>query len=329
MQAYEGLKAIRTPSNKITIFRPTFHAQRMAHSASTVSMPPVPTPLFISCITLAIRHNAEFVGPSSTNAVLYIRPILFGSGAQLALEPPSEFKFCVYVQPATTYHGVQPLPCCVMESFDRTATRGVGHAKVGGNYAPVMKYSREAKAKGFYMTLHLDSATQSEIDEFSTSGFVGVYAATEENGKPTIVVPDSKQVIDSVTSDSLQQIARKHGYTVEKRVVRYEELGGFSEVLAVGTAASVLPIASVVRESTGDEFVYCPEGKPGPVAVELGGLITKYIRGVEEDSFGWLHEVTFPDPVVEKKQKPKLGGLAVNGIEGLKAEELAMVTSPI
>ena len=216
-----------------------------------------------------------------------------------------------------------------MESFDRTATRGVGHAKVGGNYAPVMKYSREAKAKGFYMTLHLDSATQSEIDEFSTSGFVGVYAATEENGKPTIVVPDSKQVIDSVTSDSLQQIARKHGYTVEKRVVRYEELGGFSEVLAVGTAASVLPIASVVRESTGDEFVYCPEGKPGPVAVELGGLITKYIRGVEEDSFGWLHEVTFPDPVVEKKQKPKLGGLAVNGIEGLKAEELAMVTSPI
>ena len=304
----------------------------MAHSAEVVSMPPVPTALFIDCITQAVQRNAEFVGPSDTNAVLYIRPILFGSGAQLALEPPSEFKFCVYVQPATTYHGVQPLPCGVMEQFDRTATRGVGHAKVGGNYAPVMKHSREAKAKGFYMTLHLDSATQSEIDEFSTSGFVGVYAAKEEGGKPTIVVPDSKQVIESVTSDSLQQIAKLHGYTVEKRVVKYTELKDFSEVLAVGTAASVLPIAAIVRESTGDKFVYCPTGKPGPVAVELGGLITAHIRGVEKDSFGWLHEITFPDPVVveeKKKQKPKLGGLAVNGIEGLKAEELAMVTSPI
>jgi branched-chain amino acid aminotransferase len=244
-QCYEGLKALRSPSptNAITIFRPRFHAARMAHSAAAVSLPPVPEDLFLAAISLAVQRNAEFVGPADSSAVLYIRPLLFGSGPQLALEPPAEFTFAVYVQPATTYHGTTPLPCLIMEGFDRAATRGVGNAKVGGNYAPVMRHSREAKAKGFYVTLHLDSATMAEVEEFSTSGFVGVRKpreGVEGEGKGTLVVPDSKQVIDSVTSDSLQEVARGLGYTVEKRKVPYEELREFSEVLAVGTAGQFL-----------------------------------------------------------------------------------------
>lgn len=327
MQAYEGLKAVRTPSNKITIFRPQFHAKRMMHSAETVSMPPVPEDLFMPCIVEAVRANAGFIGPADSNAVLYIRPLLFGSGPMLALEPPSSFTFAVYVQPATTYHGVQPLPCLVMEGFDRAATRGTGHAKIGGNYAPGIKYSRAAKQKGFYMTLHLDSATQSEIDEFSTSGFVGVIRPEGSDGKGTLVVPDAKQVIDSVTSDSIQTIARSLGYTVEKRPVKYAELSSFAEVLAVGTAASVLPIAAIVRESTGDKFIYCPTGKPGPAAMELSAAITARIRGQVADENGWLFEVPFPE---EKKMPPKLASLSINGeVAKISEEELRMLTSPI
>ncbi|KAI1613401.1 branched-chain-amino-acid aminotransferase 5 [Exophiala viscosa] len=336
MQAYEGLKAVRTPSNKITIFRPSFHWKRLNHSAETVSMPPLPESLFMQCINDAVVANAGFVGPADSNAVLYIRPVLFGSGAQLALEPPSTFTFAVYVQPATTYHGVQPLPCLVMEDFDRTATRGTGHAKIGGNYAPAIKWSRAAKQKGYYMTLHLDSATQSEIDEFSTSGFVGVIrsAGSSESDtdggadKGTLVVPDSKQIIDSVTSDSIRTIARSLGYKVEVRPVKYAELSRFSEVLAVGTAASVLPIAAIVRESTGDKFVYCPAGKPGPAAVELGAAITACIRGRADDPHGWLYQVPFPEP--PRRAPPKLNTLSINGEgNGPSEEELSMLTSPI
>ena len=62
----------------------------------------------------------------------------------------------------------------------------------------------------------MDSQTRSEIDEFSTAGFIGVKS---EGDKVTVVVPDSKNVIDSVTSDSVVEIARSAGYTVEKRSV--------------------------------------------------------------------------------------------------------------
>ena len=189
----------------------------MQHSAEVVSIPAVPTDHFLECVNLAVARNAEWVPPHASGAALYVRPVLLGSAAHFALTPPAEFTFCVYVQPFSTYHGIAPLPAVVLEDFDRAAPRGTGHAKIGGNYAPVMKWSEKAKKEGFPMTLHLDSATHSEIDEFSTSGFLG---AKMDGDKPVLVVPKSDNIIGSVTSDSCMQIARSLGWTVEHRSVR-------------------------------------------------------------------------------------------------------------
>ena len=99
-----------------------------------------------------------------------------------------------------------------------------------------------------------------------------------------------------------------------------------STYLSKFETASVLPIAAIVRESSGDKFVYCAAGKPGPAAVELGGAITKAIRGQTEDTHGWLYEVPFPEE--KKKGPPRLDTVQVNG-GGISQAELEMVTSPI
>ncbi|EFY91001.1 hypothetical protein J3459_012186 [Metarhizium acridum] len=299
MQAYEGLKASRSAEDTITIFRPTFHHRRLVQSSAAVCLPAVPEDIFLSSISLAVRANAEFVGPGDSAAVLYLRPVIFASAPQLALEPSPTCTLAIYVQPATTYHGVRPVPCLVLDNFDRAATRGTGYAKIGGNYAPVIKYSQEAKQKGFPITLHLDSETQSEIEEFSTSGFVGVLKGVEgrDDGcaKGTLVVPNSTQIIDSVTSDSVLALAKELGYKVERRTVKYTELGQFDEVLALGTAAGVLPISAIVRESLSDRFEYCPTGDAGPAAVELASALTAMLKGLAEDKNGWRYEVAFTD----------------------------------
>jgi branched-chain amino acid aminotransferase len=316
MQAFEGLKASRRPDGSISIFRPSFHAHRLAKSADAVSMPPVPEDVFIACIDAVVRLNAEFVGPHETEAILYIRPLLIADGPQLAIEPPSTFTFAVYVQPGISLHGIRPLDCLVMEEFDRAAPRGTGAVKVGGNYAPVIKWGHAARAQGCPMTLHLDSRTQSEIDEFSTSGFIGVKNSSCYD-KTVLVVPDSTNVIASVTSDSCLRIARDIcGWTVEKRRIPYSELPEFDEVLAVGTAASVLPIKSIARNSTGDKFVYHQDGaEPGPVGVRLAAELRKVMRGIEEDPFDWLHAVEFPDPSqAEEKKAPDVAGEAKIGL---------------
>lgn len=193
----------------------------------------------------------------------------------------------MFVLPVGVYHGVHPVDCLILENFDRAAPYGTGSAKVGGNYAPVLQHSEAARKAGFGITLHLDSQTRTLIDEFSTSGFLGLL----ETDPPTLVVPDSSSVISSITSRSVQEIAASWGWTVDVREVRVEELARFKEVMAAGTAAALVPIKSVVMKSTGLHVVYCTRDEPGPRVLQLLKELKGIQTGVVEDRFGWLVKV--------------------------------------
>jgi branched-chain amino acid aminotransferase len=206
------------------------------------------------------------------------------------LTAPTEYTFAVYVQPGTTYHGVQPLPACVVEDFDRAAPRGTGGAKVGGNYAPVIRHTDKARAKGFHVTLHLDAQTRTCIEEFSTSGFIGIKKVGEN---VIVVVPDSKNIVQSITSDSCLALAESFGWKVEKREIPWSECKFFDEVIAVGTAASLLPIRLLARESTGEKFVY--GATTGECTQRLSAALRNIMRGKIEDSFGWVDTVKEED----------------------------------
>ncbi|KAJ5969040.1 Branched-chain amino acid aminotransferase II [Penicillium viridicatum] len=293
-QVYEGLKAFRHPANdKITIFRPDRNAKRMQHSAEVVSIPPVPEDLFIECVRLAVGANAEYVPPHDSGAAMYVRPMLFGSSAQLGLSPPDGYTLAVFAMPTGVYHGASAVDALILEDFDRCAPHGTGAAKVGGNYAPVLRHSDRARREGFGITLHLDSATRTEVDEFSTSAFIGV---KRDGDQITVIQPDSRNAIDSVTAASVLEIAGMLGYRVEKRRVAYEELREFDEVIAAGTAAALVPVGSITMQSRGDKFEYrCGAQKEGgEVCVKLLRTLRGIQSGTVEDTLGWNYEVQAP-----------------------------------
>ncbi|CEL06070.1 Putative Branched-chain-amino-acid aminotransferase [Aspergillus calidoustus] len=301
-QAYEGLKAFRhaassTGEDKITIFRPDRNAARLARSASFISIPPVPEQLFLEAVHLAVAANAEFVPPHETGTAMYIRPLIFGSSAQLGLSPPEEYTFVVFVMPTGVYHGVSAVDALILEDFDRSAPEGTGSAKVGGNYAPVLRHSAKAHAEGFGITLHLDSRTRSEIDEFSTSAMIAV-KKDKATGQITLVQPDSPNVIDSVTAASVCEIGQRwFGYKVEKRRIPYEELPEFEEIMAAGTAAALVPIRSITRRSTEDKFEF-EVGGEGKAGGEVFGKLLSTLKGIQlgkvEESLGWNQVVKAP-----------------------------------
>ena len=217
--------ARRTQDNNILIFRADANAKRMQRSAEAVSMPCVSEELFLKAVHLAVARNAEFVPPADFAGSLYIRPFQFGSGCQIGLEPPDEFIFCVFVQPHIAFHGHGTLRALVSEDFDRAATRGTGAVKVGGNYAPVMKWSREARKPengAWGVLLHVDSKTQTFIDEFSTSGFIAFSRAVDEDTqleRTTAVIADSSAAIESITAATVSELASSFGWEVVKRQV--------------------------------------------------------------------------------------------------------------
>ncbi|TGZ76765.1 branched-chain amino acid aminotransferase II [Ascodesmis nigricans] len=292
-QCYEGLKAMRTPDNKqINIFRPDQNAKRMQDSARFVAMPTVPEDVFLKAVDMAVGRNAEFVPPHETGAGMYVRPLLFGSSAQLGLSPPEEYTFVVFVMPTGVYHGVHPVDCLLLENFDRAAPEGTGSAKIGGNYAPVLIHSEAARNAGYNITLHVDSQTRTYIDEFSTSGFLAIKYSPE--GKTKLVISDSKNIIRSVTASSVEQIAKDIGWETERRLIRFEECAEFDEVMAAGTAASLVPVKSITRKSTDTKYQY----KYGDENPEGFLTLLNTLKGIQfgklEDKHGWRFEVSEP-----------------------------------
>ena len=228
-QCYEGMKALRQQSSsssaaaaagndKIVVFRPHFHAARMGRSAASVCLPAPPEALFLECVRRAVAANAEFVPPADDSGFLYIRPVLFGASAQLALAPPEEVVLAVFVPPTRPYHGADALDALVLDDFDRAAPRGMGAFKVGGNYAPVWRHAARAREMGFGITLHLDSAERRFVEEFSTSGFLGA-RLEDDHATPVLVVPMTENAIKSATSDALVRVAELEGWAVEKTAV--------------------------------------------------------------------------------------------------------------
>jgi branched-chain amino acid aminotransferase len=302
---FEGIKAYRSADNSITIFRPQLNAERLQHSNDMLSIPPIPTEHFLKCVDLAVGMNAAYVPPYETGGAMYIRPVSFGSSAQLGLNPPEEYTFFVYCVPSGVYHGTAPISCLVCEDFDRTAPRGTGSTKCGGNYGPVLKWSQRAHNEGYGICLHLDSQTRSEIDEFSTAGFVGL--KEDSTGNVTLVTPDSPCIIRSSTSTASHELAKSFGWKVEHRPIPVTELGEFAEIAAAGTAAALVPVKSIELKSKGKKWEYRGmDGQVGPLVTKL----LKNLRGIQSgdlpDPFGWQYHVHDPAPWVREQEAKKL-----------------------
>merc|ERR1712032_1204509 len=62
----------------------------------------VPDKVFLQVLQAVVKENSHLVPPHGEGA-LYLRPLLFGSGAQLGLAPSAEYTFLIYVAPVGDY----------------------------------------------------------------------------------------------------------------------------------------------------------------------------------------------------------------------------------
>lgn len=288
--AFEGLKAFHCQDGKVRIFRPNENARRMAQSANRICMPEVPEQLFVEAVKRAVAENLAFLPPYGTGGALYIRPLLFGTGARIGLQPSDQYTFLVLVLPVADYYkgGWNPVSCVVVEDYDRAAPRGVGNVKVAGNYAADILANMAAKKKGFPIALYLDSKTNQYVEEFSTSNFIAI------DTKGAFVTPSSGAILKSITNKSLMELAADEKRDVQIRNIHIDEVekNKFNEVGACGTAVVLTPVDKVVYK---DKLIKL--GGDQPVSPEDSILRQMYNRirrvqyGEEEDVFGWLTEL--------------------------------------
>jgi len=242
---FEGQKVFHCKDGKVVVFNDKANYARLTRGCQRLGMPELPQEKFHEAIDRAVVGNLDFVPPYGSNGAMYARPVMFGSGPQLGLGPSSEYTFAVVVVPVGSYYktaGLTPIPCTIMEEYDRAAPAGVGAIKCAGNYAADIVPAKKAKGTGFPIGLYLDAKEHKYIEEFNTSNFVAITA----DGK--YLTPDSKSVLGSVTNLCLEQLAKDIGLTVERRKIDFDaEVSTFKEVGAVGTAVIITPIATITR----------------------------------------------------------------------------------
>ena len=286
-ECFEGLKAFRGIDGKVRIFRMEENAKRMHLSAEGLLMTPVPTELFCEAVLLALKMNMAFLPPYETGATLYFRPLLVATTPDIKVGPGKDCEFVVIPTPIGPYFptGFKGTPAIVNRTVDRTATKGTGHWKVGGNYAASFRASEAAHAMG-YECMFTDAKTHQYIDECTASNFIGIKRLShpQEGEKIEYITPRSSAILPSITNDSLMTLAREMGMKVTRRRIRVDELAEISEAAACGTACVISPITKVFDP---DKDVTYHFGEPGPVLTKLYHALQDIQYGRAEDKHGW------------------------------------------
>ena len=280
---FEGLKAFRGKDGKIRVFRMDENAKRMQNSCNTILMQPLPGGLFEEAVKKVVKLNEHLVPPYETGCSMYIRPVLFGTGAQVGVHPADQYEFIVFVMPVGPYFkdGFHAAPCCIMRGYDRAAPLGTGRVKVGGNYASSLASGVIAHEKGYNAVIYLDARSKRFIDECGPANFFGI------NGN-SYITPDSESILPSITNMSIQQVARDLGLKIEVRPMPVEELAFLDEAAMCGTAAVIAPISRVDDLDENKTYQILPDRTPGPVCTKLYDTLRGIQYGDIEDTHNWV-----------------------------------------
>lgn len=301
-EVFEGLKAYRSPSGEISLFRPDENLRRMNRSAERLAMPTFDEPFVLDALLQLVRLDADWV-PTAKGASLYIRPFMIGVEPALGANPASLYKFMILLSPSGHYYpnGLSPVNIYVETHYIRAAGMGgLGEAKTGGNYAASFQAQRLACQNGFDQVLWLDSVTRKNVEEVGSMNVFFVLdqhpAASTPKERYQIITPAlNGSILPGITRKSCIQILRDVGYDVVERTISMDEIvtahqrGALAEAFGTGTAAVIAPIGKLAY---GDLVMELNQGEIGTISRKLFDTLTKLQFGQEKDPYHWM--VTVP-----------------------------------
>lgn len=284
--AFEGLAAYRDVAGGLSLFRPHEYASRLSRSCQRLAIPPPPASRTVEEWRLFLHHEQSFL-PRDDDMMLYLRPLVFGTDAQLGSRPSQTF-LCVVLAVATSWQASDSIrfEVLITERYVRAAPGGIGTAKTPGNYAASMLAHHAAKARGCDQVLWLDAGRHALVEEL---GSMNVCFVLDD----TIVTPAlTDTILAGVTRDSILTLCREADLTVEERPVALEELlaarrwGGLREAFACSTGFGIISIGALLRH---DERFALPHDTP--VTQRVRDLLRGVQTGRAPDRHDWLVRV--------------------------------------
>lgn len=255
---FEGIRAYKTASGEVKIFKAEEHFDRFRRSCELIHMPYNYTneELITACYKVLELNNLEEA---------YIRPLAY-CPPNMTLKAASEMNVMICAWEWGAYLGEKLLKV-MTSSFQRPNPKAFKiESKSAGLYVNSILASQEAKSAGYDEALLLD------LDGYVAEG-PGANIFFEKDGK--IVTPPLGAILPGITRATVIELCQELNIPLEQRLFTTDELKQADSAFFCGTAAELIGIGSL----DGQEFAK-------PWASSLGKLLQQaYKAKVLEKEF--------------------------------------------
>ncbi|MGD8263732.1 MAG: branched-chain amino acid aminotransferase [Desulfobacterales bacterium] len=283
---FEGLKAYRTGSGDLQLFRPQENMKRLNRSCRRLCIPKFDETFALDAMKQLIGMEQEWV-PGQPETSLYIRPTIIATDPFLGVRASHTFRFFIILSPVGAYYpeGFNPVKIWVTREYVRAVRGGVGESKTPGNYAASLLAGEEAHEAGYTQVLWLDGVEQKYLEEV---GSMNIFFVIDDE----IITPElNGSILPGITRMSVIELAKHWNEKVSERKISIDELidahaaGRLKEVFGAGTAAVISPVGQI---KYGDEVITINDNQTGPVAKKYYQAITDIQYGKADDPMGWV-----------------------------------------
>ena len=286
---FEGLKAYRTETGAVQLFRPRDNFKRLNNSSRRLCIPEIDENLALDFLKKLLTIEKDWV-PSAPGTSLYIRPTIIATDPFLGVRASHTYRFFIILSPVGAYYaeGFNPVKIWVTRHYVRAVRGGVGEAKTPGNYAASLYAAEQAHKHGYTQVLWLDGIEQEYIEEVGAMNIFFVI-----NGE--LITPRlNGSILPGITRDSVIGLAKMWGIKVSERKIGISEVidvhasGKLIEIFGSGTAAVISPVGEI---KYGDTVITVSDGKVGAMANRFYKELTDIQYGKTKDPAGWIEPI--------------------------------------
>ena len=286
---FEGLKAYRTSSGDIQLFRPRENMKRLNNSCRLLCIPPFDEAFTLEALKALLRVERDWV-PAAPETSLYIRPTILAMDPFLGVRASHTYRYFIILSPVGAYYaeGFNPVKIMVTKEHVRAVRGGVGEAKTPGNYAASLLAGDRAHQAGYTQVLWLDGVEQKYIEEV---GSMNIFFVIDDE----LITPAlNGSILPGITRDSVLALAESWGMRVSEQqvtiddVVRAHAAGRLQEIFGSGTAAVISPVGELCF---GEKILQIGDGRVGAISQKLFDAITAIQYGKSDDPMGWIEPV--------------------------------------
>lgn len=283
---FEGMKAYKDSSGKITMFRSYNNLKRMNDSARRMCMPELDVEEVMKGIQELIKIDSDWI-PTTYGTSLYIRPTMIAFDKMIGVHPAHNYKFFVILSPVGSYYanGLKPTKILIEDTFVRAAIGGTGEAKCMGNYAASLLAGQIANSKGYDQVLWLDAKEKKYVEEV---GAMNIFFVIDGIVKTPKLVGS---ILPGITRDSVIQLLKKEGIPVEEtricvdEIIEAQKAGKLQEAFGCGTAAVISPVGVLGYKG---EDIIINNNEMGKITTFLYDTLTGIQYGKLKDEFNWI-----------------------------------------